>query len=454
MPRVQKYTLFLRHLPLLAGLLFAEICLAAGNEIYSTRILKDDIKTLRVQYAAEPVLERPFLTLPDDGYLDGSDPANTLDISFDCLSHDTHRYTYTLLHLNHDYRESALNSIEYLDGFTTQDISDYELSVNTQQVYTHYHFYFPNDEMRLKVSGNYVLLIYEDGRQEDVVAQVCFQVTENLVGITTNIRSNTDIELNGRYQQADVDIATGRLHVNTPDEVILQVQQNGREDNRVTVKRPTFVEANRLRYINQKALIFEGGNEYRHFDIYSAYYAGYNVDRVRYDEGEYHALLDIDANRGIGGLEGGEPTHRETGVPYRFENDVNGQFVVNAERTDEDDTEAEYMRVYWTLPIEDPFFEGSIYIGGDLFQNRMDHTNRMHYDADHRCYFFSALVKQGGYDYQYWFKPKNETKATLLKTEGSHWETENRYTVSVYYRPVGSRYDRLVGIRNYSSSSR
>lgn len=455
---------FMQKIPLLAGLLFLLPALASGTEIYQTRIFKDEIKTLRVQYAEHPVLQRPYLTLPEDGYLDGSDGRNTLDISFDCLSHDTRRYTYTVLHLNSDYTRSGLSSIEYLDGFTTQDISDYQLSVNTQQEYTHYSFFFPNEDMRLKVSGNYALLIYEDGRPEDIVAQVCFQVTEDIVGISTRVRSNTDIELNGRYQQADIDIATGRLKVTSPNEITVAVQQNGRYDNMVRTNRPTFVESNRLRFINQKELIFEGGNEYRHFDIYSVYYAGYNVDRVRYDEGEYYALLDIDANRGLGGLEGGVPTHRETGVPYLFENDADGQFIVNAERTDDSDTEAEYMRVYWTLPMPEPFLDGSIYIGGDIFQNRTDHTNRMNYDADQRCYFFSALVKQGGYDYQYWFvgnsprsqnrEPGTPKKATLLRAEGSHWETENLYTISVYYRPIGGRYDRLVGIQTYSSSSR
>ena len=449
MRKLQKYVPFLRYIPLIMGVLFPILSQAAGTEVYATRILKNEIKTLRVRYAEGNTLERPFLVLPKEGVLDGSDWKNTLDISFDCLSHDTRRYTYTVLHLNHDYRESGISSFEYLDGFTTQDITEYELSVNTQEAYTHYSLLFPNEDMRLKVSGNYVLLIYEDGRPEDVVAQVCFQVAEDMVGIETHIRTNTDIETNGRYQQADIDIRTDRLRPNSPDEIILQVQQNGRTDNRVTLNRPTFVEANRLRYINQKALIFEGGNEYRHLDIYSVYFTGTNVDRVIYDEGGYHATLFQDK--------------AVTSGPYIFENDADGQFVVNAERTDEDDTEAEYMRVYWTLPMENPFFDGSIYIGGDLFQNRMDNTNRMLYDADRRCYFFSAQVKQGGYDYQYWFKPKGvesqkskveSEKATLLRTEGSYWQTNNMYTISVYYRPIGARYDRLVGLALYSSSSR
>ncbi|MBO4578356.1 MAG: DUF5103 domain-containing protein, partial [Paludibacteraceae bacterium] len=59
----------------------------------------------------------------------------------------------------------------------------------------------------------------------------------------------------------------------------------------------------------------------------------------------------------------------------------------------------------------------------------------------------SAPVKQGGYDYQYWFVPKGAKQATLLRTEGSHWETRNEYTVFVYYCPFAARYTRLVGVK-------
>ena len=127
--------------------------------------------------------------------------------------------------------------------------------------------------------------------------------------------------------------------------------------------------------------------------------------------------------------------------------DVDGQYVINAERTLYDiETESEYMWVHWTLPAEQPWFDGLVYVGGDLFENRMTPRNRMQYDNERRCYWLTALIKQGGYDYQYWFVPKGEQKATLQRTEGSHWQTENEYTIYVYYKPFSSRYDQLVGL--------
>ena len=196
------------------------------------------------------------------------------------MSHDVRQYSYTVRHLNKDWTPSDLSSYEYLRGFTTADITDYELSVNTQQAYTHYSLTFPNSDMQLLASGNYALSIYEDGDMEKEVACVCFSVVEPIAGIRAQVRSNTDIEFDGRYQQLDVDVETARLEVKDPSLVTVAVRQNGRLDNQVMLNTPTFVEPNRLRYINQKSLIFEGGNEFRHFDAYSTYYAGYHLSLI------------------------------------------------------------------------------------------------------------------------------------------------------------------------------
>ena len=113
------------------------------------------------------------------------------------------------------------------------------------------------------------------------------------------------------------------------------------------------------------------------------------------------------------------------------------------------------MYVHWTLPMAQPVLDGVIYIGGDVFHNQMvPSLNRMLYDNENHCYYFNALLKQGGYDYQYWLKRKGEPSATLLQTEGSHWQTENVYTIYVYFRSVSDRYDRLIGLTEVSSTSR
>ena len=433
----------------------------------------EHIKTVRMRYASvtsdgiqvmegDPV--RPFLVMANGQPIGADGDANgmVLEVSFDELSHETHLYTYTVQLLNGDASpNSALLSNEYVQGFTTQDVTIYEHSLNTSQLYTHYTFTFPNADMTLTKSGNYRLLVYEDGDQSKRVAEVDFCVVEPQVKITATVRPNTDIELNGRYQQVEVTV-TGdgsRVTGTQMSDYFIVVRQNARTDNQVMKPKPTFIESNRLRYTNCRELIFEGGNEYRHFDTYSTYFAGTNVDRITHDHNDYHALLMSDAFRGTGALFAGERITDKCGTAYMHEFDVNGQFVVNAERTIYDiDTEAEYMWVHWTVPADNPWFDGSVYVGGDLFGNKLSAANRMQYDGERKCYWLTALVKQGGYDYHYWFVPADKSlvnsrssldykKATLQRTEGSHWQTENEYTIYVYYRPFGSRYDRLVGLQ-------
>ena len=403
-----------------------------------------NIRTMRVQYLSEALepsgnVQRPYLVLPESGVIDGSDEENTLEFSFDCLSHDIKHYTYEVIHCDMSWIPSDINSYEYLDGFTTADITDYERSVNTQQEYTHYSFVFPNDDMQLKASGNYMLAVYQDGDEKNVVAIFCFQVVEPMVGIEPKVRANTDVELNGRYQQLDIDVYIDKLGVKNASDIVLLVQQNGRTDNQQYIYKPNFVEPNRLRYVNNRDLIFEGGNEFRHFDTYSTYYAGYHIDRIRYEQGEYHAFLDVDEVRGTIGLGVG----RE-GTPYLTEVDANGQWVVNCEKTDYPDTDAEYMWVHFCLPVNQPIVT-PVFVGGDLFDNDYSADNMMQYDAENKCYYLYAYLKQGGYNYMYY--TLDNKKMSLLPLEGSHWQTQNEYSVNVYYRPFGGRYDRLVGYK-------
>jgi hypothetical protein len=420
-------------------LLFGNLFLHAQ---YMTGTNDPNIRTLRVRYMHEAIdpsgdVQRPYLVLDESGVIDGSDEQNTLEFSFDELSHDIKQYTYKVVHCDKTWVPSDISSYEYLDGFTTADITDYERSVNTQQEYTHYSFVFPNNDMQLKASGNYVLQIYQDGDQENAVAIFCFQVVEPIVDIAANVRANTDIELNGRYQQLVIDVHTEKLGLKDAGDISLLVQQNGRTDNQQYILKPTFVEPNRLRYVNNKNLIFEGGNEFRRFDSYSTYYAGYNVSRVEYAQGEYHAVLEPDRVRGTMALGAGNE-----GLGYLSDVDADGQWVVNCEKTEYHDTDAEYMWVHFCLPVRQPIVT-PVFVGGDLFYNQYTMANMMQYDAENKCYYLYAYLKQGGYNYMYY--TMDNRKMSMLPLEGSHWQTRNEYAVDVYYRPFGARYDKLVG---------
>ena len=425
---------------LCVGVLLCASLTAYASVVRTVRTQLVDAETL----APYSMPERPMLYMDASGAElgeQGDANGHLLEISFDEMSHDYCQFTYTIRHTNADGQADALTSSEYLNGFTTRDITDYTPSLNTQQVYTHYRLIFPNEDMRLTRSGRYELTVYEDGNPDKVVTRVPIWVCDTRVRVDAQVLSTTDKEFSGRYQQLEVELQTDGRSSDVRNDYFIVVQQNGRTDNMVVAPQPTFADYKTLRWQHCRQLIFEGGDEYRHFDAYSTYFAGTGIDRIVYENGDYHALLNADALR-----------HDQ---PYAHEYDVNGQYRVHAERVQDVDTEAEYMWVHWMLRADKPMFDGAIYVGGDLFGNTFSLRNRMDYDNTMRCYYLSAPVKQGGYDYQYWFVPKQvesqkskvESPATLLRTEGSHWETRNEYTIYVYYKPFGARYEQLVGVK-------
>ncbi|OPZ01177.1 MAG: hypothetical protein BWZ11_01829 [Bacteroidetes bacterium ADurb.BinA395] len=337
------------------------------------------------------------------------------------------------MHCNADWTVSNLNSNEYLYGFTRGNIDNYAFSQNTTYQYTHYRFSIPNEDMHFKISGNYVVLIYEDNRMDDPVATACFSVVEPKVTIDARIRANTDIELSGRYQQLDIEVNLANYVVQDPaSEVKLVVRQNNRFDNEVTNIKPTFFNSGKLSFINNKALIFEGGNEYRHFDISSFYAAGEGVDRIYFNREFYEAFLKEDL--------------MQKSLTYISQPDANGRFIINFQEAFQDvQTEADYVQVHFSLLTDQPFLDGLVFIGGDYNYNLLNDSAQMQFDFDTQRYTKTLLLKQGGYSYQYWFLPKGKTAASAGKIEGSFWQTKNEYTVYFYHRAWGERYDRLIG---------
>lgn len=393
---------------------------------YSTQIFDENIKTLQILPNGESLM-LPVLEL-------GS--ADEIVISFDELSYEASNFYYKIVHCDAYWEESDLASMEYLDGFDGGMIDMYDYSVNTTVNYIHYTLQLPNDDVQLKLSGNYVVLIARDGDFENgVVATACFSLVEPMVDINVEMNGRTMKELNGRYQAVALDVMVeGVESRDKMQDFIVVVRQNNRLDNEAYLTRPTYVNGGRLRYENREELIFEGGNQYRSIDFSSRYTYGGGIDYIEFDRDMYHVVLEADASRA---------NNKEA-----YAMDAHGGYVINLQKNNYPDTEADYMWVHFYYPAEVPYLEGRMYIVGDLTQNLVDNKSEMIYDLSEKCYVRSLLLKQGGYNYVYALKAKNREELSVIQTEGSFWESRNRYDVMVYFRPFGARYDRLVGMRS------
>jgi hypothetical protein len=398
-----------------------------AQPVYRTAVFTNQVKSLQVKVADELISE-PFIELNGE---------KALEVSFDALNHSQGRYAYSIIHCDADWKKSSLLPVEYMDGFQGTAIDDFAQAFNTTTHYTNFRLFLPNDHIRFKVSGNYALLVYEEDQSDKIVFSARFAVYESLTGIAAQVSSNTDIGLNKLHQQVGFQINTKTLSIMYPQtDLKIHVYQNNRPDNVATNLQPSSIANNRLTYEHIPGLIFEAGNEYRRIEFLTHRYNGINIERIQYFNPYYHA--DV------------MPEQSRANQTYLYDQDQNGRFFIRCSSCQEPDTEADYYIVHFAYASK-RLPGGNLYLHGDLFQNRLDADSRMEYNAETGRYEKAVLLKQGYYNYEYIFLPDGESKGQLLQTEGCFYQTENEYTIVVYYRPMGARYDRMIGkatIRN------
>ena len=201
--------------------MFSLLVKAQLQEIRSERIA-----SLQV-VAGQDWLEDPVIILGG---------GQSINISFDELTHDSHRYSYTVTHCEPDWSDSeGLFASDYISGFQSgQTLEDYEKSINTNQLFTHYRLTIPNASCRIMMSGNYrVDIIDED--EEEIVASARFMVCEDLVTVAKKITDNTDIDIQRSHQQVNIKVQfpSSLKCVSPREQFKVAVMQNHRTDNMV-----------------------------------------------------------------------------------------------------------------------------------------------------------------------------------------------------------------------------
>ena len=363
-----------------------------------------------------------------------------LVLKFDELSKDANSYNYTLVHCDADWNPSRLVSSEYLDGFPDNPVNDYAISTNTTVPFVNYRLFLPNEQVKILISGNYLLKVWEGSNKEHPVLIKPFYVAEKMVEIAGEIQKATYEGYSGASQQIAFVVNYPKLTVTDPlNEIKTVVMQNSRRDNMLTRLKPTFIRQNQLVY-EDTANPFKGGNEFRNFNAKNLQTNGMGIQSIEYHDPYFHVFLERD-----------QSMRKEI---YRTRDDLNGSYLVKNDRGGDSDLESDYIYVHFTLAPPDQGTDDQIYVFGALSDWQCTPANRMVYNPDTKLYEAAILLKQGFYDYQYvvYDKEKQTIDASFL--EGSHVETENDYHLFVYYRGFSSRYDRLVGYRVINSVKR
>jgi hypothetical protein len=406
---------------LITGIFFA---LNLSGQSIVDSVYNKNIHTIQI-YRDGNELSYPFIEL---------NSADKLKLCFDDFSNEVKNYYYSLVHCNSNWEPSDISTSEYIDGFAQNQITSHMFSINTLINYIHYSVLFPNENCKPKISGNYLIKVYEDFDETKLAFIKRFYITETTASINLEI-SRPDIPkymLKGQQFKITV-MPNVSDFTDLKNEIKIVINQNGMPCRTKSFLLFRLINGTTLVYDDLDSNIFDGGNEFRNFDIKSIKFQSARIKKIEYS-GQYYTIQLL-------------PDDWRTKTRYFFDNDLNGNYFIENSLGIDKTNDADYVMVCFNLPTKEPLIDGDIYVYGALTNWKCDQASKMKYNLETQAYELKLLLKQGYCNYQYAYKPINSNEVDLTFVEGNHYETENDYLVFVYYKQFSSRYERLIGLR-------
>jgi len=353
-----------------------------------------------------------------------------LELSFDDLDADNKEYQYNIQHMTHDWKPSDLLASQYVNGYETDYITDVTNSFNTLQDYSHYTVRIPNDNSQITKSGNYLISIIDENDEVVFTRRCVFYQEKTTVGVS--VKRSRDTKTLNQQQTVNFIVSYAGINIsNVAQEIKVVLFQNNNWNTAIYNLQPQFFKTNQLVYNYTNKTNFWGGNEFLNFDTKNIRNSNLNIASVERRD-VYHNYLFSDIPRNL--------------RTYTFNPDINGAFVVRTLESEEEATEADYATMHFALKtLEYP--NKDVYVYGGFNNFELTETNKMVYNNSIKSYETSIPLKQGFYNYNYVTLDENDS-LDLTAISGSFFETENQYTVIVYYKPFGELYYSAIGVGN------
>lgn len=405
---------------ILMYILLGVVCYELNAQfVYENRVYSPLIKTVTLK-KADKLNEEPIIYL---------NKGEHLLLEFDDLREETLRYEYTLVHCNSDWTQSGLQSDMYIEGFEVQSIEHYANSFNTLQRYVHYSQSIPSSDMHIIKSGNYIIKVFVEGNPDDVIFTRRMYVVEDKTNIELEVKPSSVASLLKTHQEVNVRVSgkNGEFFSSPDTYMKVKVMQNGNDNTAHTLKL-RGMSGEKIDYSFDETNQFCAGNEFRFFDITSLRRRSQNVERFDFINNENQVYL--------------REERLKNRSPYSYDKDLNGAFFIRNEYDDNAATTSDYAWVYFTYPAAQTL-EGAYYVVGQMNDWRCNVQSQMWFDSGK--YRLALYLKQGYYNYQIVLKSGNDTTVLTNTTEGDFSETNNRYSVMVYYHNFADDYDEIIG---------
>jgi hypothetical protein len=368
--------------------------------------------------------------------------ADLLELHFDDLDGYIKSYYYTYQLCNADWSEAELNPFDYIKGFTQNRIIQSRPSSITLSKYVHYQAILPEKNSIPSKSGNYLLKVFLNGDIDNVAFTKRMYVVNNTAAIGMQILQPFDNNIYRTHQKIQFSVNTARLNLFNPNQQIkIALLQNQRWDNAIRNIQPAFMRENTFEYNGEQDCVFPAGKEYRWLDLRSFRFESDRIARKDESKNPIDVYVKPDATR--------------VNQRYLFFKDLNGWYDIVTTDLVNNWWQTGYANVHFTYVPEynQPYLGEDIYMLGEFTGNDVDKENKMDYNAEKGVYEKTLLLKQGYYAYTYVTKNNKEknAKTSTEITDGNYWETENTYSLFVYYRSFSGRHDELIGFTTSNS---
>jgi len=356
---------------------------------------------------------------------------------FDDLFGNEANYYFEIIHCDYNWIPTAIPKTDYVVGMDNQRITDFSNSFNTLQVYTYYRLTFPNQFTQLiRLSGNYMLRILNEDREP--VFSRKFILYESHCTVGAQVKRSRNLSNIDYKQNLEFTILSNDIAFQTPlQNVKVLLLQNGNFHTEIKNIVPQYTIGNQLIYKYDKETQFWGGNEYLYFENKDIRAASNNVAKIGSNNDIYNAFLYTNAARG--------------NQIYTNYEDVNGNFVVKNINGSNNDIEADYAWVYFTLSAPAFRMNKDIYITGMFNNYSLSPEYKMDYNNDKGVFEKAIMIKQGFTNFQYTVADKKGVVDFENAIDGNFYQTENEYTILVYYKEATDRYQRVIGKGNANS---
>ncbi len=364
-----------------------------------------------------------------------------MELEFDDMDGSVKSYYYSFVLCDYNWKPVDVSPFDYIKGFTQNRITTYRYSSIALTRYTHYQAFLPDRNAVPTKSGNYLLKVFLDGDTSKLAFTKQMLVVDQKATINAAVVQPFTPDKFNTHQKIRLAVnATGINSFSAAQQVKVVILQNNRWDIAQRDIVPTFVRGNMLDYTAENIGIFPAGKEWRWLDLRSFRLQSDRVERADYAKTFTDIYLKTDIDR--------------SGYKYVYYADLNGMYNIVTYESINPFWQADYATVHFYMARADgtEYPNKDIYLAGGFTGYELSDKWKMIYNPGSLKYECNAFLKQGYYNYTYMMVDKNDpTQRTEL--EGNYWETENSYTILVYYKAFTDRSDQLIGVATIDSRS-